>query len=121
MAKNTFLNPQILPSTRDIRPQDHHKIINGALLTAFVALIIGFVYWWGNREKEIIPAPVVVDTSREEIISKVNQPSEVLVSPEEARGRGEIIKKTNTSSATTLSAEESAERASIIERVNSGN
>jgi len=64
MAKNTFLNPQILPSTRDIRPQDHHKIINGALLAAFVALLIGFAYWWGNKEKEMSASPpVVVDSS----------------------------------------------------------
>jgi hypothetical protein len=123
MAKNTFLNPQILPSTRDIRPQDHHKIINGALLAAFVALVIGFAYWWGNKEKEVVPVvPVVTDTSyREEIILRTSQPSEIPVTPAESKGRQEIIKKSDTSSGTSLSAEESAERAAIIQRTNSGN
>ena len=117
MAKNTFLNPQILPSTRDIRPQDHHKIINGALLAAFVALVIGFAYWWGNKEKEVVPVvPVATDTSYSaEVILRVNQPPETQPSAAEI---GQIINKVNAPPETTPSAEE---KASIIERVNSGN
>jgi len=117
MAKNNFLNPQILPSTRDIRPQDHHKLINGALLVAFFALIIGFVYWWGNKEKEVVPvAPVVTDTSyKEEVILRVNQTPETQPSAEEMK---QIINKVNAPPETTPSAEE---RAAIIERINSGN
>jgi hypothetical protein len=117
MAKNNFLNPQILPSTRDIRPQDHHKIINGALLAAFVALVIGFAYWWGNKEKEVVPVvPVVTDTSyREEVILRVNQTPETQPSAAEI---DQIINKVNAPPETTPSAEE---KALIIERVNSGN
>lgn len=123
MATNNYLNPQILPSTRDIRPHDHRKLINGALLAAFAALLIGFAYWWGNKEKEVVPVvPVATDTSyREEIILRTSQPSEISVTPEESRKREEIIRKTNTSSETSLTAEESAERAAIIERTSSGN
>jgi len=115
MAKNTFLNPQILPSTRDIRPQDHHKIINGALLAAFVALLIGFAYWWGNKEKEIVPVPTITGTSGEDTVSRINQLPETQASPEDI---DKSVKRVNAPAETTPSAEE---KASIIERVNSGN
>ncbi|MEK7646327.1 MAG: hypothetical protein AAB381_01375 [Patescibacteria group bacterium] len=44
MPTNTYLNPQIFPSQKDLKPADHHRILYSAVAILLCATIVGSVY-----------------------------------------------------------------------------
>jgi hypothetical protein len=47
---NINLNPQILPSRKGGVSKEHNKVVTVAVWAAVIAVVIGGVYWWGNRD-----------------------------------------------------------------------
>jgi hypothetical protein len=60
-----YLNPQIFPSNKNLKPADHHRILYSAVAILLCASILGGIYWWQTPTD--VPAEVSVNPRVEAI------------------------------------------------------
>jgi hypothetical protein len=65
-----YLNPQIFPSNKNLKPADHHRILYSSVAILLCASLVGGVYWW--RTPEDVPPEITVNP-REELIANIQQ------------------------------------------------
>ena len=96
------LNPQILPSRKVGGSKEHHKFVTVAVWAAVGAVLIGGVYWWGNREAIAPPSDLADQLSaRQEVAASLNKVI-IHTSPAEAQKIANELSQQKTSTSQDL-------------------